>query len=271
MPDKPTLLSLPVEIRLQIYSYLDRDPYPIEFPLSEPHCSQASFILTCRQLRYELQHDFFTKNVFAIRFNSDGEMSSTKHPSLEEIDALSLEYKRFDNLQRFDFEFKYDLVVLEPYGKQRFTDLRPFVGSEDLTQIEDLQLHILHRRFYGIHPTALYEMLRPMALPDWLPGYISKCKEELKVVLEALARAKSMKGRLGLKKLTVVDNVPRIRIKMRSTLHANTKKKLKGLLADAYWPVLTQAAATLGIGIENVKINFDHFPAFDLFATYQAQ
>ena len=166
-------------------------------------------------------------------------MSSTKHPSLEEIEALSQEYKKFDNFQRFDFEFKYDVVVLEPYGKQRFTDLRPFDGSEDLTQIDDLQLHLLHRRFYGIHLTALYEMLRPMALPDWLPGYVSKCKEELKVVLEALARAKSMEGRLGLKKLTVVDNVPHIRIRTRSTLHANTKKKLKGLLADAYWPVLT--------------------------------
>ena len=58
---------------------------------------------------------------------------------------------------------------------------------------------------------------------------------------------------------------------MRSALPENTKKELKGLLADAYWPALTQAAATLGIGIENVKIDFDHFPVFDLFVTYQAQ
>ena len=228
MSDKSSLLSLPVEIKLQIFSYLDCDPSPIEYPLAEPLCSQASFILTCRQLHYELQHEFFSKNVFAIRFNSDGQM--------------------------------------------RFTDLRPFNGcsalSEDITKIEDLQLHVLHRRLYAIHPLTLRKMLRPMALPNMLPDYISKCKEQLEVVLEALARAKSMKGLLGLKKLTVVDNVPYMkRPRPLWALCDSTRKELKVLLADAYWPILTQAAVTLGISIENVKINFDSFP----FATYQRQ
>ena len=257
MSDKPNLLSLPVEIKLQIYSYLDCDPSPIEYPLAEPLCSQASYILTCRQLRYELQHEFFSKNVFAIRFNSDGQMSSTKHPSLIEIDTLGL--KRIDNLQPLDFGFQYDYDMLEPHGKQRITDLRPFDGcsalSEDITKIEDLQLHVLHRRLYAIHPITLYQMLRPMALPNMLPDYISKCKEQLEVVLEALARAKSMKGLLGLKKLTVVNNVPYIgQTRPLSALCDNTRKELKVLLADAYWPILAQAAATLGINIENVKI-----------------
>ena len=268
MPDKPTLLSLPVEIKLQIYSYLVHDPSPIEFPLSEPLCSQASFILTCRQLRYELQHEFFSKNVFAIGFESDEQVSSTKHPSLEEINALSREYKRFETLRRVDFEFKYDSIVLESYGKQGFVNLRPLDSSVDLTQIEDLQLHIFHRRFYKIHPTALDEMLSSISLPKWLPSYVSECKEELKVVLDALARAKSMKGRLGLKKLTVVDHMPCESI---ATLHENTKKELKRLLADMYWPVLAQAAATLGIGIENVKIRLNYVSAFDWFAIYQPQ
>lgn len=260
MSDKPRLLSLPVELRLQIYSHLETPPSPIEYPLAEPHSSQASFILTCRQLRYELQHDFFSNNVFAIRFNSDGHMSSTKHPTSEEFDTLNSEFRRTDNnLPRDDSDFEHGVPMLKPYGKQRFTDLRPFdrcsALSEDLTKIEDLQLHVLHRHLYGIHPVSLNRILRP---PDMLPDYPSKCKEQLKVVLEALVRAKSMKGPLGLKKLTIVDNVPYI------SLYEIRFKELRELLADAYRPVLRQAAATLGISIGNVKIEFDPFRAFKL-------
>ena len=41
---------------------------------------------------------------------------------------------------------------------------------------------------------ALYQILRPIALLDMLHDYVNKCKEQLKIVLEALVRAKSMKG-----------------------------------------------------------------------------
>ena len=268
MSDKPRLLALPVEIRLQIYSYLDCDPSPIEYPLAEPYCSQVSFILTCRQFHHELQHDFFSNNVFAIRFNSDGHTSSTRHPTLEEINTITSEFRRIHNLGRPDIDFQDDVPMLKPYGKQRFTDVRPFDAcsalSEDLAKIEDLQLHVLHRRLYTIYPMALYQVLRPIKLLDMLRDYVSKCKEQLKIALEALVRAKSRKGPWGLRKLTVVDNVPCIRRKRPwLALSENTRKDLKGLLADTYWPVLTQAAATLGISIENVKIYFDPFPAFE--------
>ncbi len=34
---------------------------------------------------------------------------------------------------------------------------------------------------------------------------------------------------------------------------------LQAMLADAYWPVLTQAAATLGISIKDVKVRSCYF------------
>ena len=76
--------------------------------------------------------------------------------------------------------------------------------------------------------------------------------------------AKSMKGPWGLEKLTVVDNVPCMRrTRPWLALCEHTRKDLKRLLADAYWPLLTQATSKLGISIENVKIYFDPFPAFE--------
>lgn len=275
MSDKPRLLALPIEIRLQIYSYLDCDSSPIEYPLAEPHCSQASFMLTCLQLRHELQHDFFSNNVFAIRFSSDGHMRSTRNPTLDEINTITSEFRRVHNLQLHDTDFQYDVPMLKPYGKQRFMGVRPFDAcsalNEDLAKIEDLQLHFLHRRLYTVYPMALYQVLRPIELLDILRDYVSKCKEQLKMVLEALVRAKSMKGPWGLKKLIVLDDVPCIRRKRPWLAVAQyTRKDLKRLLADEYWPVLTQAAATLGISIENVKIHLIDFRHSSLFATYQA-
>ncbi len=211
MSDKPSLLSLPVEIRLQIYSYLDHDDCPIEYPLSEPHGSQASFILTCRQLRYEMHHDFFSKNVFAVRFNSDMPTGSTKHPFFKEVHAMAGKFRRFDDLQLPMFHVQRtgllsDMPTLERDGQRESTDLRPFERcsalGDGLEIIENLQLHVFHWRL---------QPLRPTAISDMLPEYIGNCKEQLNAVLEALVRLKAMKGPLGLRKLTVVDYVPPIR------------------------------------------------------------
>lgn len=261
MPDKPSLLSLPVEIRLQIYSCLDHDDSPIEYPLSKPYGSQASFILTCRQLRYEMQHDFFSNNVFAIRFNSDMRMGSTKHPFFKAVHAMAGKLRRIDDLQLPMFHVQrtgrlFDIPTLEPDGQQKSTDLRPFdkcsALGDDLEMIENLQLHVFHWRLHATHPMEFYDML---------PEYFGNCKEQLNVVLEALVVLKNMKGPLGLKKLTVMDYVPYRRGAWGcATGRLRAMGNLKAQLADAYWPVLTRAAATLGISISNVKVIFIDFP-----------
>ena len=263
MSDKPSLLSLPVEIRLQIYSHLDHDDSPIDYPLSEPHGSQASFILTCRQLRYEMQHDFFSKNIFAIRFNCDMGMSSTKNPFFKAVHAMAGKFRRIDDFQLPIFHVQrigrlFDIPTLEHDERQEPTDLRPFArGSalgDGLEMIENLELHVLHWRLDEIHHMAF----------DNIREYVGNCKEQLNVVLEALVVFKNMKGTLGLKKLTVVDNVPcNIWERGYGTSIFMTEACLKAMLADAYWPLLTQAAATLGISIENIKVIFDTFPESD--------
>ena len=257
----PSLLSLPVEIRLQIYSYLDHDDSPIDFPLSEPHGSQASFILTCRQLRYEMEHDFFSNNVFAIRYNSDMQMGSTTRPFFKAIHAMAGRFRRTDDLQLPISHVQrtgrlLDISTLEPDGQQECTDLRAFdkfsALGDDLKMIENLQLHVLHWRFDAIGRRASYD------------EYIGNCIEQLNVVLEALVAFKNMKGTLGLKKLTVVDNVPRNKLRVTcGTMLVRQKRNLKARLADAYWPLLKQAAATLGISIENVEVDFHSFPETD--------
>ena len=74
---------------------------------------------------------------------------------------------------------------------------------------------------------------------------------------------KNMKGPMVLTKLTVVDNVPYRHGGPCATGLVRTKQRMKVEFADAYWPLLTQAAATLGISIENVKVVFHHFPETD--------
>ena len=263
MSDKPSLLSLPVEIRLQIYSYLDRE-FIIEYPLSEPYGSQTSFILTCRQLRYEMQHDFFRNNTFAIIFKSKLRMGSTKQPFFKEIHAMAGKVTTIDDLQLPMFHVQrtrrlFDILTLGPNGQQKSTDLRPFdkcsALGNGLAMIEDLQLHMLHWHLHATHPMEHHDML---------PEYFGNCKEQLNVVLEALVVLKDMKGPLALKKLTVVDYAPYGRRAWGcATGCLRTKKILKAKLADAYWPVLTQAAATLGISMSNVKVVFNKFPEID--------
>ena len=252
MSDKPSLLSLPMEIRLQIYSYLDHDDSPIMYPLSGPYCSQASFILTCRQLRYEMQHDFFSHNVFAIRY--------TKLPSLEELDILTKSLSKIKNFDYRSTDSMFDISLLESYVKQSFTDVRPFdrcgVLSDDLKRIENIQLHAVHWRLYAINRAALYRLL---------PEYVSKCREQLEIVLEALVHSKNMKGPLGLRTLTVVDHVPCIPTRCGNHVRPRTMLgQLGARLAAAYEPVLTQAAATLGNNIKDVKVHLSFFTGKEL-------
>ena len=263
MSDRPSLLSLPVEIRLHIYSYLENDYSPIEYPLSEPHGSQASYLLTCRQLRYEIQHDFFSNNVFAINFNSDMRMGSTEKPFFKTLAAMAGKSEKIDDLRLPKFHVqKTGLLVdttLVPEGQQESTGLRAFDSfstlCNDLKMIENLQIHVLH---------AGSLVIVPWRYPDTLPEYIGNCKEQLNVVLEALVVLKNMKGPLGLTKLTVVDNVPYKRQGGPcATGLVRTTQRMKVEFADAYWPLLTQAAATLGISIENVKVIFKRFPEAD--------
>ncbi|KAK0509683.1 hypothetical protein JMJ35_008077 [Cladonia borealis] len=246
MSDKRSLLSLPVEIRLQIYSCLDHDDSPIVYPLSEPHGSQASYLLTCRQLRYEIQHDFFSNNVFAITFNPDTRTGSNKHPFLKVVHAMAGKFRRDDDLQ---------LPTLGPDGQQESTDPRAFdrfsALGDDLKMIANLQLHVLHWHLRAVNLFAFYDML---------PEYVDKCKEQLNLVLEALVGLQNMKGPLGLTKLTVVDNMPcKEPGWSRATGHHRAMAKVQAKLLDAYLPLLTQASVTLGISIENVKYDFHTF------------
>ena len=259
MSDRPTLLSLPVEIRLHIYSYLENDDSPIEYPLSEPHGSQASYLLACRQLRYEIQHDFFSNNVFAIKFKSDMRMGSTEKPFFKTLAAMAGKSEKIDDLRLPKFHIqKTGLLVdttLVPEGQQESTDLRAFDSfstlCNDLKMIENLQIHVLH---------AGSLVIVPWTYPNTLREHIGNCKEQLNVVLEALVVLKNIKGPLGLTKLTVVDNVPYKRQGgWCGTGLVSIIQRMKADFADAYWPLLTQAAATIGISIENVKVWFNNY------------
>ncbi len=257
MSDKPSLLSLPMEIRLRIYSYLDHDDSPIEYPLSKPYCSQISFILTCRQLRYEMQHDFFSNNVFAIKY--------TKHPSLEELDVMTESLSKINSYKMHSLRLGrlYDISPLESYLQQSFTDLRPFdrcnAICDNLKRIENLELHALHWRLYAIHGRAFTKVI---------DEYTIKCKEQLETLLEALVHSKHMKGPLELRTLTVVDHVPYTTRAWGGWGYGTQSRlesmaKLKAKLAFVYEPVLTQAAATLGISIKNINVDFHSFPETD--------
>ena len=271
MSDKPSLLSLPVEIRLQIYSCLDHDDTPIVYPLSELSGSQASYLLTCRQLRYEVHHDFFSNNVFAIGFKSDMRMGFTEHPFFKALHAMAGKFGRIDDLQLptshvpktgFLAAASRPLpclvdTTLVSDGQQESTDMRAFDSfSNDLKLIENLQIHVLH---------AGSLLIVPWTLPDTLPKYIGDCKEQLNVVLEALVVLKNVKGPLGLTKLTVVDNVPYKRQEEGAcgTGLVNSEWRIERAFTDTYWPLLTQAAAILGLSIENVKVVFNSFPEGD--------
>ena len=246
MLDKPSLLSLPVEIRLQVYSYLDHHDSPIVYPLSEPHGSQASYLLTCRQLRYEIQHDFFSNNVFAITFNPDTRTGSNKHPFAKVVHAMAGQFDRDDDFQ---------LPTLGPDGQQESTDLRAFnrfsALGDDLKMMANLQLHVLHWHLCAVNPFAFNAML---------PEYVDKCKEQLNLMLEALVGLQNMKGPLGLTKLTVVDNVPcKEHGWSCATGRHPAMEKVQARLLHAYLPLLKQASVTLGISIENVKYDFHTF------------
>ena len=270
MSDKPSLLSLPVEIRLQIYSCLDHDDTPIVYPLSELSGSQASYLLTCRQLRYEVHHDFFSNNVFAIGFKSDMRMGSTEHPFFKALHAMAGKSGRIDDLQLPTSHVPktgflaaawrplpclVDTTLVSD-GQQESTYMRAFDSfSNDLKLIEDLQIHVLH---------AGSLLIVPWMYLNTLPKYIGDCKEQLNVVLEALVVLKNVKGPLGLTKLTVVDNVPYKRQEGGcGTGLLNSEIEMETKFADAYWPLLTEAAATLGLSIENVKVAFNSFPEGD--------
>ena len=122
----------------------------------------------------------------------------------------------------------------------------------DLKMIGNLQIHVHH---------AGSLVIVPWTYPDMLPEYIGNCKEQLNVMLEVLVVLKNMKGPLGLTRLTVVDNVPCTRQGGGcATGLVSTQHRIKAMFADAYWPLLTQATATLGISIENVKVVFNSFP-----------
>ena len=124
--------------------------------------------------------------------------------------------------------------------------------GNDLKMIENLQIHVHH---------AGSLVIVPWTYPDTLPKYIGNCKEQLNVVLEALVVLNNMKGPLELTKLTVVDNVPYIRQGGGcATGLVSTQHRMKVMFADAYWPLLGQATATLGTSIENVKVAFNSFP-----------
>ena len=185
-------------------------------------------------------------------------MASTKHTTFEAGDAKT--GSSLEDLQLPMFHVQrtarlFDIPTLEHGGKQEPTDLWPFhrfsALGDDLKMIKNLQLHMLHWRLGATQPRAFYDML---------PAYVDKCKEHLNVVLEALVVLQKMKEPLGLTKLTVVDKVPyRIRGWGCTTGRLRTMANIKAMFLNAYWPLLTQAAATLGISIENVKVDYKTF------------
>ena len=200
--------------------------------------------------------------VFAIKFNSDMRMGSTEHPFFKALHTMAGKSGKIDDLQLPTFHAqKTGLLVdttLVPEGQQESTDLRAFDSfstlDNDLKMIENLQIHVLH---------AGSLVIVPWTYPDTLSEYIVNCKEQLNVVLEALMFLKNMKGPLGLTKLTVVDKVPYKRPGACATGLVRAKQSMKAMFANAYWPLLTQAAATLGISLENFDVNFYAFPETD--------
>ena len=190
MSPPSSLLTLPLEVRQRIYSYLLINKYPAHFPWRHWNYSVCCLSRTSRHLYHEVLHYYYTKNVFWLSFVFS-ECLPTERPAwpkkskkskkwtesleinLKRAPPLQLELKLEDNgqsdLQQLEqLEWFYDALIR---AKQR---------SVEKCWLKSLDIQVCKSRsqdFFGYYPAKQVtdeEMALYKAILQPLRGRIGK-------------------------------------------------------------------------------------------------
>ena len=179
-----SLLTLPLEVRQHIYSYLLINKYPELFLWSYRNYSAYCLSLTCRQFYLEVLNYYYAKNVFRLSL-IDYECLPTQLPawSKRRAEYLEINLKRVQHLQ-LEMEL-YDDGLSDPLQEEqpkwfRAALMRARQGSVEKCWLKSLDIQVCGPRSwneycdYAAQQGTDEEMARYNAFFQPLRGRIGK-------------------------------------------------------------------------------------------------
>ena len=148
-----SLLTLPLEVRQHIYSYLLINKYPELFLWSYRNYSAYCLSLTCRQLYRDVLHYYYAKNVFRLSL-IDYECLPTQLPawSKRRAEYLEINLKRVQHLQLemelYDDGLSDPLQVEQPEWFRRAL-IRARQGSVERLWLKSLDIQVCGPRSWS--------------------------------------------------------------------------------------------------------------------------
>ena len=107
--NRPNLLGVPPEIRLMIYGELWRD-IPIQRPGQGPR-NDSAILFTCRSIRSEAMHRWYSTATFAHIINSQGDLGGKRKMAFKWLRWLNRQRGRLPlSLRKMDLQFIDDRV-----------------------------------------------------------------------------------------------------------------------------------------------------------------